>query len=68
MQQSKLQEQKETSVLYTAQAKSKRGYYLTTRLPSLNTQEQLLTTSMEETAFASINSYEKDLSPTLNAS
>lgn len=31
MQQSKLQEQKETSVLYTAQAKSQRGYYLTTQ-------------------------------------
>lgn len=29
MQQSKLQEQKETSVLYTAQAKSQRGDYLT---------------------------------------
>lgn len=31
MQQREVQEQKETSVLYTAQAKSQRGYYLTTQ-------------------------------------
>lgn len=31
MQQSKQQEQKETSVLYTTQAKSQRGYYLNTQ-------------------------------------
>lgn len=41
--------------------------YTRTTHSSLNTQEQLLTTSTDETAFGSVNGYEKGLSPILNA-
>lgn len=70
MLQSKMQEQKEILDLYIAQAVSKGllPAYTRTTHSSLNTQEQLLTISMEETAFSSLNGYEKDLSPILSGS